>query len=60
MVHQLFIFIVRKEHLKKYNLKSFLNIIAPNCKIIAKGTPKELINNPLAQDAYFGETFKIN
>tara|TARA_B100000989_G_scaffold268252_1_gene222833 strand:+ start:1234 stop:2613 length:1380 start_codon:yes stop_codon:yes gene_type:complete len=30
-----FIFIVRKEHLKKYNLKSFLNIIAPNCKIIA-------------------------
>ena len=29
-----FIFIVRREHLKKYNLKSFLNIIAPNCKII--------------------------
>ena len=29
-----FIFIIRKEHLKKYNLKSFLNVIAPNCKII--------------------------
>jgi len=29
-----FIFIVRKEHLEKYNLKSLLNIIAPNCKII--------------------------
>tara|TARA_B100000902_G_C27176866_1_gene846834 strand:- start:375 stop:1151 length:777 start_codon:yes stop_codon:yes gene_type:complete len=35
-------------------------LILSNCKIIAKGTPKELINNPLAQDAYFGETFKIN
>jgi len=29
-----FIFIVRQEHLDKYNLKSLLNIIAPNCKII--------------------------
>ena len=29
-----FIFIVRKEHLEKYNLKSLLNILAPNCKII--------------------------
>ena len=29
-----FIFIVRKEHLDKYNLRSLLNIIAPNCKII--------------------------
>ena len=29
-----FIFIIRKEHLYKYNLKSLLNIIAPNCKII--------------------------
>tara|TARA_B100001564_G_scaffold292241_1_gene256485 strand:- start:117 stop:893 length:777 start_codon:yes stop_codon:yes gene_type:complete len=35
-------------------------LILSNCKIIAKGTPKELINNPLAQDAYFGETFRIN
>ena len=35
-------------------------LILSNCKIIAKGTPKELVNNPLAQDAYFGETFKIN
>lgn len=29
-----FIFIVRKEHLEKYNIKGLLNIIAPNCKII--------------------------
>ena len=29
-----FIFIVKKEHLEKYNLKSFLNIVAPKCKII--------------------------
>ena len=35
-------------------------MILSNCKIIAQGTPKELLNNPLAQNAYFGETFKIN
>jgi HAD superfamily hydrolase (TIGR01509 family) len=29
-----FVFIVRKEHMDKYNLKSLLNIIAPKCKII--------------------------
>ena len=29
-----FIFIVRQEHYEKYNLKSLLNIIAPNCKIV--------------------------
>ena len=23
-------------------------------------TPKELINNPIAQNAYFGKSFKIN
>ena len=35
-------------------------MILSDCKIIAQGTPKELINNPLAQNAYFGKTFKIN
>ncbi len=34
-------------------------MILSNCKIIAQGTPKELINNPIAQSAYFGEKFKI-
>lgn len=29
-----YIFLVRKEHLEKYNLKSLLNVIAPGCKII--------------------------
>jgi len=29
-----FIYIVRKEHYDKFNLKSFLNVITPNCKII--------------------------
>lgn len=29
-----FIFVVRKEHRKKYNLDSVLSLIAPNCKII--------------------------
>ena len=35
-------------------------MILSNCKIIAQGTPKELINNPTAQNAYFGKSFKIN
>ena len=29
-----FIYVVRKEHYEKYNLKSFLNAITPGCKII--------------------------
>jgi HAD superfamily hydrolase (TIGR01509 family) len=29
-----YIFLVRKEHLEKYNLKSLLNVIAPGCKIV--------------------------
>ena len=29
-----YIFLVQKEHFKKYNLKSFLNIITPGCKIV--------------------------
>ena len=29
-----YIFIVRKEHCEKYNLKSLLNLLAPNCEII--------------------------
>ena len=33
-------------------------MILSDCKIIAQGTPKELINNPLAQNAYFGKTSK--
>jgi HAD superfamily hydrolase (TIGR01509 family) len=29
-----YIYVVRKEHYEKYNLKSFLNLITPNCKIV--------------------------
>ena len=29
-----YIFLVRKEHLDKYNLKNFLNLLVPNCKIV--------------------------
>ena len=29
-----FIFLVRKEHLIKYNLKNFLNVLAPNCEVV--------------------------
>ena len=35
-------------------------MILSNCKIVTQGTPKELINNPVARNAYFGEAFKIN
>ena len=35
-------------------------IIISNCKIIAKGTPAELVNNSKAQNAYFGDSFKFN
>tara|TARA_B100000900_G_scaffold175166_1_gene148613 strand:- start:220 stop:996 length:777 start_codon:yes stop_codon:yes gene_type:complete len=35
-------------------------MILSNCKIIAQGTPKELVNNVEARNAYFGDTFKIN
>ena len=29
-----YIYVVRKEHYDNYNLKSFLNLITPNCKIV--------------------------
>ena len=35
-------------------------IILSNCKIIAKGTPTELVNDIKAQNAYFGDSFKFN
>ena len=35
-------------------------IILSNCKIIAQGTPSELINNDDAKSQYFGESFKFN
>ncbi len=35
-------------------------IVLSNCKIIAQGTPSQLINNVNARSAYFGESFKIN
>ena len=35
-------------------------IVLSNCKIIARGTPSELINNNEAKTAYFGDSFKIN
>ncbi|AFS47909.1 ABC transporter [alpha proteobacterium HIMB5] len=35
-------------------------IILSNCKIIAKGTPSELVNDNNAKIAYFGDSFKFN
>ena len=35
-------------------------IILSNCKIIAKGTPNDLVNNIEAKNAYFGDSFKFN
>jgi lipopolysaccharide export system ATP-binding protein len=35
-------------------------IILSNCKIIAQGSPNDLINNVAAKNAYFGNSFKFN
>ena len=35
-------------------------IVLSNCKVVASGTPSELINNNEAKTAYFGDSFKIN
>ena len=35
-------------------------VILSNCKIIAKGTPAELVKDIKAQNAYFGDSFKLN
>jgi lipopolysaccharide export system ATP-binding protein len=35
-------------------------ILLSNCKIVAQGTPSELVNNIKAKDAYFGDSFKFN
>jgi len=35
-------------------------VVLSNCKIIASGTPTELISNSEAKTAYFGDSFKIN
>ena len=35
-------------------------VVLANKKIIAQGTPKDLINNEQAKSFYFGETFNIN
>jgi len=35
-------------------------LVLSNCKVVAKGTPSELINNNEAKSAYFGDSFKIS
>ena len=35
-------------------------VILSNCKIIAQGSPNDLVNNVEAKNAYFGESFKFN
>ena len=35
-------------------------LVLSNCKIVASGTPSELINNHEAKTAYFGDSFKIS
>ena len=35
-------------------------VILSNCKIVANGTPSELMNDDKAKSAYFGDSFKIN
>jgi len=35
-------------------------IILSDCRVIAKGTPSELVNDNEAKNAYFGDSFKFN
>ena len=35
-------------------------IVLSNCKVVANGTPNDLVNNKEAKSAYFGESFKFN
>ena len=35
-------------------------IVLSNCKVIAHGTPSELIKDANAKSAYFGDSFKFN
>jgi len=35
-------------------------LILSNCKIVAQGSPNELVNNTKAKNAYFGDSFKFN
>ena len=35
-------------------------LVMSNCKVVASGTPNQLINNIEAKNAYFGDSFKIN
>ena len=35
-------------------------IILSNCKVIAKGTPSELVKNKIAQEKYFGNSFRLS
>jgi lipopolysaccharide export system ATP-binding protein len=35
-------------------------IVISNCKIIASGTPSQIVNNNDAKNAYFGDSFKIS
>ena len=35
-------------------------VILSNCKIVAQGSPNELINNTDAKNAYFGDSFKFS
>jgi lipopolysaccharide export system ATP-binding protein len=37
-----------------------LAMVISNCKIISKGSPREIINDQKAISAYFGTSFKIN
>ena len=35
-------------------------IVLSNCKVVAQGSPNDLVNNAEAKNAYFGDSFKFN
>ena len=43
-----------------YSFLFFVLLDLSNCKVVASGTPSELINNNEAKNAYFGDSFRIN
>ena len=51
-----YVFVVQKEHYEKYNLESYLKLMAPNCKIVLAGE----LRNGAAWDTLLAKEFIDN
>ena len=54
-----FLIITHYQRLLDYIKPDFIHVLS-NGKIIASGSPNEIINDSSARSAYFGDEFKIN